>query len=774
MPNAGYQERGRSGREQSSSTSSSTSSEIEVADESNQAMQEAMSEQEADTGPTLRELRMLQPNSVGGFVAQIIDATGTCTPISQLLPTQDPQDLKRAITRGESAMVIYNALELGETFEGKPTTFDDVPMSYDCAVPLYRCREEGIFEGPGQDRFMPYEMLRAEHVLPLTQLVETWNDSMGADTQMLDPGDLFDTDPVFMEDAMGLKAEGMGSAMTSQDSAGAQQVMSTEQALLLPSQTAGGFTARLLQAQGSSASPAEVLAGMDLNGPLTRAQAAVLMARVMGLGDRLGGQPAVYNDLPLSHWAASAVYRCQEEGIMGAAVSGGFAPSRTLDASSAEQFVQQSQNPGPSGPTPVATGPQEASNEPSSDVQQTPEQALQGQGALMTELEKIAASQGGGAGGQQGGVASLFGNLFGGQLPVGGAEAALLVGRATGDSARLPFDRASATSASDTARAAQGDVQAAAVLDSVTASVSKATNTRPDQVLFVGGTLRWGVGRISGGDVARQLDAYLKYAADNGLTDRLQGYFGGSGQFDALRDRFAAQGDATTVTPAELAALQALGRDRDLAAAHNQIAKEDVAADLARIGDMKPAYPFIDDRNTISELAAHVFTHAIRFVGDPDVVHRAVLARLGGDPDRIAQTVGERAFLGFVRDAVLRWVQPNERRGVEMSFREIFNNYGTELLRYPLGNTSKSNDMEGQVNDENGRPVANQRVTVRSTRGEEFTARTNVRGFFWLSAGLTPGDYTVELDDGVRQAVQIVGGQTSWVELQAQQGAGEA
>lgn len=110
--------------------------------------------------------------------------------------------------------------------------------------------------------------------------------------------------------------------------------------------TRGGFTARLLEATGSSGSPEDILSSGQYERPATRAEAAVIMARVLGLGDTLKGQPAVFTDLPLSHWAASAVYRCQEEGLIAGQQGGSFGPDDALSADHAGTFVQRASSPG--------------------------------------------------------------------------------------------------------------------------------------------------------------------------------------------------------------------------------------------------------------------------------------------------------------------------------------------------------------------------------------------------------------------------------------------
>lgn len=172
--------------------------EIDPEIDGNQAMLDAIRKQaepeEKAAEPTLNlsDLRRMSPTTRGGIAARIIEATGSNVDLSLLLGEGAPEAI---VSRGETAMMIAAALELGPTFEGKPNMFDDVPISHPSAVAVYRCREEGIFEGPGQSQFLPEQALRPEHVLPLTRLIATWNDSMGANTKVLKPGDLFDTKP---------------------------------------------------------------------------------------------------------------------------------------------------------------------------------------------------------------------------------------------------------------------------------------------------------------------------------------------------------------------------------------------------------------------------------------------------------------------------------------------------------------------------------------------------------------------------------------------------
>ncbi|MCB9743719.1 MAG: peptidoglycan-binding protein [Alphaproteobacteria bacterium] len=114
----------------------------------------------------------------------------------------------------------------------------------------------------------------------------------------------------------------------------------------MPANTRGGFAARLLAAVGSSGSPEDVLSSGQYERPATRAEAAVIMARVLGLGETLKGQPAVFTDLPLSHWAAASVYRCQEEGLFAGRQDGSFGPDEALNEGAAGTLVQRAANPG--------------------------------------------------------------------------------------------------------------------------------------------------------------------------------------------------------------------------------------------------------------------------------------------------------------------------------------------------------------------------------------------------------------------------------------------
>lgn len=180
--------------------------EIDPELDGNQAMLDAIRgqapapEEKAPAAPalSLSDLRMMGPTTRGGIAGRILSATASRVDPALLLGDKPAEAI---VTRGETAMMIAAALDLGTTFEGKPTIFDDLPMSHPSAIAVYRCREEGIFEGPGQAQFLPEQPLRPEHVLPLTRLIATWNDSMGANTKMLKPGDLFDTKPTLQQSA---------------------------------------------------------------------------------------------------------------------------------------------------------------------------------------------------------------------------------------------------------------------------------------------------------------------------------------------------------------------------------------------------------------------------------------------------------------------------------------------------------------------------------------------------------------------------------------------
>ncbi|MCB9745956.1 MAG: carboxypeptidase regulatory-like domain-containing protein [Alphaproteobacteria bacterium] len=402
------------------------------AEQSNQAMLEEMEAAKGDKDkaqvPTLEELQSMSSNTIGGFAARVIEYTGTEVSLDKLLLDSEH---KRPITRGEAATVIYEALELEETFEGRPEMFKDVPMSDACAIPLYRCRQEGIFEGPGQERFLPDELLRAEHVLPLLQLVETWTDSTGADTSILGEGDLFDKEPVFTAEAMG-----MGSMM------------------------------------------------------------------MMG------------EDFPLDMTALASGH---------------------LDAQ---------------------------------------------------EMEALLPEMGGG----------------------------------------------------------------------------------------------------------RALDS---------------------------------------------------------------------------LGKMQPAYPYIDDEGTVSELATQVLALAGRQTGSIRTVVKAAMSRMADDPNLIREDMGEVEFLKVVQDSVLGWLEPGQRMLAEMQFKAIFSKYAGIKRRYAVGGGSQQG-VRGEVVDDSGRPVTGQTVRVRDAAGRDFRARTDAMGQFHLFVGLRPGEYTVWTGNGERQKVLVQPSQVAEVQLQTQ------
>lgn len=113
----------------------------------------------------------------------------------------------------------------------------------------------------------------------------------------------------------------------------------------LPANTRGGFTARVLKAAGRTESPAQFLGGSAYQRVITRAEAAGVIGRVLGFGDVLKGQPGVYNDVPLSHWGAAAIYRCREEGIFAGVGQNQFLPDSPLQPDQASALVTRVSNP---------------------------------------------------------------------------------------------------------------------------------------------------------------------------------------------------------------------------------------------------------------------------------------------------------------------------------------------------------------------------------------------------------------------------------------------
>lgn len=112
---------------------------------------------------------------------------------------------------------------------------------------------------------------------------------------------------------------------------------------LLPASTRGGFVYQLLQWSGSDRI-AETLFSGAADAPITRYEAAQIIAEVLELGEVLSGQPAVFPDVPLAMNGAIAIYRCVEEGIFAPVSLGMFMPGGEL-GQDADSIVQRSTNP---------------------------------------------------------------------------------------------------------------------------------------------------------------------------------------------------------------------------------------------------------------------------------------------------------------------------------------------------------------------------------------------------------------------------------------------
>lgn len=113
----------------------------------------------------------------------------------------------------------------------------------------------------------------------------------------------------------------------------------------LPVESRGGFTYRALEVANRSDNPAQVLPQAEYERPVSRAEAAAILAWVLKLGDKLSGQPAVFSDLPLSHWAAAAVYRCREEGILTGVGENKYRPADLLKPEQARTLLERAQEP---------------------------------------------------------------------------------------------------------------------------------------------------------------------------------------------------------------------------------------------------------------------------------------------------------------------------------------------------------------------------------------------------------------------------------------------
>lgn len=115
--------------------------------------------------------------------------------------------------------------------------------------------------------------------------------------------------------------------------------------LSMAENTRGGFAARALKEAGSEASVESLYTKAEFDDPITRASAAVVACKALGLGTALEGQPAVFSDVPLNHWAAPYVYRCREEGIFNGIGDNQFGPNETLGTSGAAVILNRIGDP---------------------------------------------------------------------------------------------------------------------------------------------------------------------------------------------------------------------------------------------------------------------------------------------------------------------------------------------------------------------------------------------------------------------------------------------
>lgn len=109
----------------------------------------------------------------------------------------------------------------------------------------------------------------------------------------------------------------------------------------LPLNSRGRFTQAALAAAGDMRGVDDILTQGRHDEPITRAQAAAVVGRVLGWSESLAGQPALFGDVPLSHWAAAWVYRAREEGVFAGFGDGSFGPERELDAGGAAVVLQR-------------------------------------------------------------------------------------------------------------------------------------------------------------------------------------------------------------------------------------------------------------------------------------------------------------------------------------------------------------------------------------------------------------------------------------------------
>lgn len=201
--------------------------------------------------------------------------------------------------------------------------------------------------------------------------------------------------------------------------------------------------------------------------------------------------------------------------------------------------------------------------------------------------------------------------------------------------------------------------------------------------------VNFGIGSWTGSRIATVLDTYVEVATELGTVAALHRHFGGEAAFNALRERFRANGTAATASTAERTALQQLGADTSLQEAQIRQLARDVEADLRVVGSQgDPWYPFIDGgMGAISELAAHVLVHARHQAGNGlRTVLRRAIDHFGGDDAlgraMVAGTVTERDFLERVGEEVALRVQERYREGVRNRYRRLLRDHAASDLAY--------------------------------------------------------------------------------------------
>ncbi len=122
-------------------------------------------------------------------------------------------------------------------------------------------------------------------------------------------------------------------------------VVDNSEYLAMGENTRGGFAARAIQAAGGNVSVPSLFSKDEFKEPITRASAAAVACKVLGLGSALEGQPAIFSDVPLNHWAAASIYRCRETGIMNGVGNNQFSPNETLGAGGAAVVLNRIGDP---------------------------------------------------------------------------------------------------------------------------------------------------------------------------------------------------------------------------------------------------------------------------------------------------------------------------------------------------------------------------------------------------------------------------------------------